>query len=604
MGDPLLGLTLVLSVGTGLLVPVLLFVLLGLVAWILFGFVVPLKRLTEETRLLNRSNPGHRIQPSGARSLRTLTKAVAEVGERLARTEEDLRARIDDAQAAQALDRETLAAVMAEVSEGVLVCTSEGQILLYNAPAQRMLTDGDEGYVGLGRSLLTLIDRHVVTFALDELRARIARSLDRPVVHVSSSVGARLLRLRVTPMLRDESELAGLIFVMRDVAPPRAPASQDRTAEIGLREPMLGQDVLLALQRQAKRHLDAPVALDRHVGETVWVEVDAFAVVQVFISLLAEVRAATAAETFTLRTGLDGARVMLDLTWSGPRLDADVLQRWKHAPVTSLFVSTPHDVTDQHGAEVLLGGTGDEAYVRFLLPRYNPEYASVEPSPTVESRPVYFDTALLTRAAPDPDIECRPLRTLTCTVFDTETTGLDPSGGDEIISIGAVRVVHGRIAPGEAFDELVDPRRPLSLQSIQIHGIEPEQLRGRPVITDVLPRFHRFVGESVLAAHNAAFDLRFLQLKESAAGVRFDGPVLDTLLLSALAFPSQSDHGLDALAARLGVEVTGRHTALGDALVTAEVFLKLVPLLEAEEIITFGDARQASEKTALARLRY
>jgi DNA polymerase-3 subunit epsilon len=79
----------------------------------------------------------------------------------------------------------------------------------------------------------------------------------------------------------------------------------------------------------------------------------------------------------------------------------------------------------------------------------------------------------------------------------------------------------------------------------------------------------------VLVGHNAAFDMRFLQLKEAATGVVFDQPVLDTLLLSALVHPQQESHRLETIAERLGVPVLGRHSALGDAMVTAEVFLKL-----------------------------
>ena len=129
-------------------------------------------------------------------------------------------------------------------------------------------------------------------------------------------------------------------------------------------------------------------------------------------------------------------------------------------------------------------------------------------------------------------------------------------------------------------------------------------LRDQPTINTVLPAFHAFAQDSVLVAHNAAFDMRFLQLKEQATGVRFEQPVLDTLLLSALAQPQQQSHSLEAIAARLGVTVLGRHTALGDALVTAEVFLALLPLLQAQGISTLGQALDASRKTYLARVRY
>ena len=80
--------------------------------------------------------------------------------------------------------------------------------------------------------------------------------------------------------------------------------------------------------------------------------------------------------------------------------------------------------------------------------------------------------------------------------------------------------------------------------------------------------------------------------------------MLDTLLLSAVVHPQQASHHLDAIADRLGVAVTGRHTALGDAMVTAEVFLKLVPLLAAMGLHTLGQVREAAQKTFYARLSY
>ena len=190
------------------------------------------------------------------------------------------------------------------------------------------------------------------------------------------------------------------------------------------------------------------------------------------------------------------------------------------------------------------------------------------------------------------------------TVFDTETTGLDPSAGDEIIQIGATRLVNGKLLKGECFEQLVDPHRPIDEASVPIHGITLEMVVGQPTIEEVLPAFHAFAQDTVLVAHNAAFDMRFLQLKEDATGVRFEQPVLDTLLLSALMHPNQESHRLEAIAERFGVKVSGRHTALGDAMVTAEIFLKLLPLLAEMGIHTLGQAREATQQTYYARIKY
>jgi len=189
-------------------------------------------------------------------------------------------------------------------------------------------------------------------------------------------------------------------------------------------------------------------------------------------------------------------------------------------------------------------------------------------------------------------------------VFDTETTGLEPSKGDEIIQIGAARIVNNRLLKQEIFNQIVDPERPLKPESIPIHGITEDMVRGQPNIDIVLPGFHAFCEETVLIAHNAAFDMRFLQLKEERTGLRFSQPVLDTLLLSAVVHPNQESHKLDVILERLGIKIDSRHNALEDAVATGEVFLKLLPLLEEKGIVTVRQALEAAEKTYFARIKY
>jgi DNA polymerase III subunit epsilon len=182
------------------------------------------------------------------------------------------------------------------------------------------------------------------------------------------------------------------------------------------------------------------------------------------------------------------------------------------------------------------------------------------------------------------------LEDLTYVVFDTETTGLAPAS-DEIVQIAAVRIVNGRRVEGEVFDTLVDPGRPIPPASTEVHGITDQMVRGAPGIDVAGARFHRFARGAVLVAHNAPFDLEFLRRHEALIGAHFDHPVLDTVLLSAVVFGQQEAHSLDALTARLGITIPdeARHTAIGDTLATADAFLKLLPMLRARSLLTFGD---------------
>jgi DNA polymerase-3 subunit epsilon len=119
-----------------------------------------------------------------------------------------------------------------------------------------------------------------------------------------------------------------------------------------------------------------------------------------------------------------------------------------------------------------------------------------------------------------------------------------------------------------------------------------------PSVVAVLERFRVFAQGAVLVAHNAPFDMEFLRRRERELGGRFDNPILDTVLLSATVFGQAETHTLDALAERLGLSIAGsdRHTAIGDAMATAEVFLKLKDMLAARGIHRFGEVLRETRK--------
>jgi DNA polymerase III subunit epsilon len=307
------------------------------------------------------------------------------------------------------------------------------------------------------------------------------------------------------------------------------------------------------------------------------------------------------------------AWIYLDLVWKGQNICLDTLKQWK-ALVPKIqqvrLEITLADILAYHGAKLWLqhhhlaeGFTG----LRFLIPALErSEMVDSNGHVTIlpDSRPEFYDFDLFRQAGQNPEWDSRPLTELTYSVFDTETTGLDPQGGDEIISIGAVRIVNGRVLQEERFDQLINPLRHLPWASVKYHGIRPEMLDGQPTIAQILPEFHQYVESTVLVGHNVAFDLRMLQLKEESTGIRFDNPVLDTMLLSAVVHPAHNDHHLSAIAERLGVLIVGRHTALGDAMATGQILLKLIPLLKENGVTTLAQARQVSEKTLYARLKY
>jgi DNA polymerase-3 subunit epsilon len=384
---------------------------------------------------------------------------------------------------------------------------------------------------------------------------------------------------------------------------------------------MLGRDLLETLARRLQAAGLEVAAED--LPEPLLLVVDPYAVVQAVTHLGRRLLGEHRRRAVTLQLGRSGRYARLDLRWSGDGVDSRTLARWIAEPMTAAGTgsgATVSDVLASHGGEIWPGeSTGTDEYLRLLLPlaerpRKAPRVAGPATEPgggargtRVAGRPsrpaAAYDFSLL---EPEGDQvgagwDSRPLDRISYTVFDTETTGLFPAQGDEIISIGALRIVNRRLLRQESYEQLVDPRRTVPEASIRIHGITPDLLVGMPTIEAVLPGFAGFAADTVLVGHNAAFDLQFLRAKERAGGVRFDQPVLDTLLLSAVVHPEHESHALDAVADRLGVDVIGRHTALGDAILTAEIFLRLLDLLAEHDIRTLGQARRATRAVATER---
>ncbi len=374
-------------------------------------------------------------------------------------------------------------------------------------------------------------------------------------------------------------------------------------------EEMLGADLVTAVSRRIEARLGITAKIDE-VASDLWVKVDSFSLTQALTFLASRLEESFGVNLVRLRLTHARHMVLLDLRWSGTAVSTETLLGWQIEPMTVAGETTPltlRDVTDRHGGQLSCGRESaiQQSFFRLEIPvALAQDVGDSAGLVQVESRPEFYDFDLFHRAGEDHARDDTPLASLAYTVFDTETTGLEPSAGDEIIQIGAVRIVNARLLRHENIDQIIDPQRPLRPEGIPIHGITEEMVRGQPTLATILPQFHAFCEGTVLVAHNAAFDMRFLQLKEDKLGIRFTQPVLDTLLLSAVIHPNQESHKLEAIAERLGITIIGRHTALGDAIVTAEVFLRMLPALADMGIHTLGEARAAAEKTYYARVKY
>ncbi len=184
-------------------------------------------------------------------------------------------------------------------------------------------------------------------------------------------------------------------------------------------------------------------------------------------------------------------------------------------------------------------------------------------------------------------------------VMDFETTGLNALS-DEIIEIGAVKLKDSKIV-GE-YHSMVKPKGKVSRKSFEITGITPEELEEAPEIEKVLPEFLEFVDGSIIVAHNADFDYRFLRETSKRADVSLDLPYIDTLQFSK-ALLTLSGYGLERVVKALNVGTFNHHRALDDTKVTAEVFLKLVEMAAAKGISTLEKLNNLTKEVSIGSLR-
>src|SRR5256714_1504749 len=174
-------------------------------------------------------------------------------------------------------------------------------------------------------------------------------------------------------------------------------------------------------------------------------------------------------------------------------------------------------------------------------------------------------------------------------VLDTETTGLRP-GPDRVIEIAGIRLRGGEVI--DSFQSLVNPNRRLPPFIVQFTGITQEMVAGAPGAEQLFPDFLQFIEGAILVGHNVGFDIGFLSYEAQLLGYAFPIDGLDTIPLARRFLPGLRRFKLDTVAGHLKIPMVNRHRALGDAKVTAAIFIKLLSLARHEGIYTLGNLRR------------
>ena len=493
------------------------------------NYIRPIRKMAEKVRLINTTNPSYRIPLEGAAEIRRLCDRINEAAQR----HETLAKHVDDkvqlAKSESEQEKNTLAAIVAELPEGVLICNADGRILLYNNRARLLLagepskspaisdSPGSKRYIGLGRSVFGIIDKDILGHVLDQINGKLQKNDPDAVSYfVTPGVDGRLLRVEAVPVLTLERQLSGLVLIFYDITRQlekdsglnmalqavtrgiRASLAGIRSAiETIIEYPQMDIDRLEKLKAIIHREslsmgelLESNLSFDARIGfnqwpltsmpaenltellqarsleklqvrieleefgQKLWIKVDSYAFLMVLLFTIERIKILTGFEELTCRlTELDWY-VGLDLLWPGPPIKIETLREWEKTPLVfeheglSLRLS---EILEHLGSD--MGSYPSKrlegrSYLRFFLPvaeTFEPE--EIRPLTILpESRPEFYDFDLFDRADKKiAELENRLLTELTYTVFDMETTGLNPSAGDEILSIGAIRIFNSRL---------------------------------------------------------------------------------------------------------------------------------------------------------------
>lgn len=613
------------------------FAVVGLVAavWYLFDTHVakPIDILSGALRARAHADISGDLDHQIARYLGDLAPAAAATAHSLSETRDALAEAVARETARLSDENARLETLLADVGVGVLLCSAEHRLAFYNGLGNDLLRA--EADAGLDHSLFDYLRDGPILHAYARLVATGDVDATSDLM-CSTRDGAQIMaaRMRLLPgagkpgyvltlrdvtadietlarrdaLMRDMLDQTGRpsanLAALLDVVPSGAqlPAAIDTALRDEVQK--LRQATTAATKRyDALRREGWPMTLTRasdladgltarlqsdgktieHCADPLLLRCNGFEIIGLMAALAHHLPAPDIAVSITE----DGGEAMLRLSWTGNGLAISQLEAWLDTGFDQDGTGlTGRQVLTRHGSDIWPETTGARHSLCMPISVARRENARPTPVP----RPVVYDFDLLSPQRAEGIAKSR-LDALTYVVFDTETTGLLPQQGDEIVQIAAVRIVNGQRVRAEIFDTLVNPNRNIPARSTAVHGITEAMVADAPTVAEALRRFHAFAKGAVLIAHNAPFDMQFLRRTEAEIGLTFDHPILDTVLLSAVIWGQHETHSLDALTHRLGITIPEevRHTALGDAVATADAYVKLLPMLHGKGLDTFAE---------------
>ena len=622
------------------------FGVVGLTAavWYLFDVNVskPIDLLAGALRARAHTDVTAAMDPSVARYLGDLAPAAQATAHSLSETRNALAEAVARETTRLSSEKNKLAALLSDVPVGVLLCSGDHQLVFYNGMAVDLIGAASKGAApGLDRKLFDYLREGPIRHAYHRLTEAEDPDAASDLLCATRD-GSEILAARMRLLPGDGSAAPGYVLTLRDVTadlaahtrreallsevldrvrrpaanlrallavlPEGAPTPPDMDIALRQEADSLSRSVTDLAKRREEGQADvvprSPLrvadltdglrarletrGLALHADDApLLLRCDGFEVVALLARAALGVSGLLDVKAFDLTVEEDSTDALLRLSWKGSPLRVADLETWLDAGLDEDVPGvTGHHVLTSHATDIWPETLADGRHA-ICLPIRMARRTGPRPKPI--ARAVVYDFDLLGKARNDK-VADSALADLTYVVFDTETTGLLPGQGDEIVQIAAVRIVNGKRVEAEVFDTLVNPGRSIPASSTVVHGITEAMVVDAPDIGTAGRAFHKFAEGAVLIAHNAPFDMEFLRRHEAAIGARFDNPILDTVLLSAVVFGQHEEHSLDALTHRLSITIPeeARHTAIGDSVATADAFLKLLPMLQGRGLNSFG----------------